>query len=146
MMEDQFGQSVTVLRYESVGPTIGQEVTSRAAIAVAIAAIGVLIYIVFAFRGIQNALRYGICGIIAMLHDVLIVISLAAIGGVLWGWQVDSIVPDCAANCYRLFGAGQDCGLRSDSREQHDLPTLALRDAASIIPSCKRFKDRLTPN
>jgi len=91
MMEDQFGQSVTVLRYESVGPTIGQEVTSRAAIAVTIAAIGVLIYIVFAFRGIQNALRYGVCGIIAMLHDVLIVISLAAIGGVLWGWQVDSL-------------------------------------------------------
>jgi preprotein translocase subunit SecF len=91
MMEEQFGQTVTVLRYESVGPTIGQEVTARAAIAVAIAAIGVLIYIVFAFRGIQNALRYGICGIIAMLHDVLIVISLAAIGGVLWGWQVDSL-------------------------------------------------------
>ncbi len=80
MMEDQFGQIVTVLRYESVGPTIGQEVTSRAAIAVALAAIGVLIYIMFAFRGIPNALRYGICGIIAMLHDVLIVISLAAIG------------------------------------------------------------------
>jgi preprotein translocase subunit SecF len=90
-MEEQFAQPVTVLRYDSVGPTIGQEVTSRAALAVAIAAIGVLIYIVFAFRGIQNSLRYGICGIIAMFHDVLIVISLAAIGGVLWNWQVDAL-------------------------------------------------------
>jgi preprotein translocase subunit SecF len=51
----------------------------------------VLIYIVFAFRGIQNAARYGVCGIIAMLHDVLIVISLAAIGGLLWNWQVDAL-------------------------------------------------------
>jgi preprotein translocase subunit SecF len=90
-MEEQFAQPVTVLRYDSVGPTVGQEVTSRAALAVAIAAMGVLIYIVFAFRGIQNALRYGICGIIAMVHDVLIVISLAAIGGVLWKWQVDAL-------------------------------------------------------
>jgi preprotein translocase subunit SecF len=90
-MEEQFSQPVTVLRYDSVGPTIGQEVTSRAALAVGVAAIAVLIYIVFAFRGIQNAVRYGVCGIIAMLHDVLIVISLAAIGGVLWNWQVDAL-------------------------------------------------------
>ena len=90
-MEERFAQPVTVLRYDSVGPTIGQEVASRAALAVGIAVMGVLIYIVFAFRGIQNAVRYGICGIIAMVHDVLIVISLAAIGGVLWKWQVDAL-------------------------------------------------------
>ena len=81
--------SITVNRFDSVGPIIAQQVTQRAAVAVGIAALAVVIYITFAFRGIPHAFRYGICGISAMLHDVLIVISLAAIGGKLFGWQVD---------------------------------------------------------
>ena len=83
--------SITVNRFDSVGPIIAQQVTQRAAVAVGIAALAVVIYITFAFRGIPHAFRYGICGISAMLHDVLIVISLAAIGGKLFGWQVDSM-------------------------------------------------------
>jgi preprotein translocase subunit SecF len=40
---------------------------------------------------VQHSIRYGICAIIAMFHDVLVVLSLAAIGGQLFGWQVDSL-------------------------------------------------------
>jgi preprotein translocase subunit SecF len=90
-MEQRFAQEVTVLRFDSVGPTIGAEVTSRAAGAVAVAALAVVIYITFAFRGIPNAFRYGVCAIIAMLHDVAVVVSLGAIGGYLFGWQMDAL-------------------------------------------------------
>ena len=83
--------SVTVNKFDSVGPVIAQQVTQRAGMAVAIAALAVVLYTTFAFRGIPHAFRYGICGITAMLHDVLVVISLAAIGGKLFGWQVDSM-------------------------------------------------------
>lgn len=82
---------VVINRFDSVGPIIAQQVAQRAAMAVGIAALAVVIYITFAFRGIPHAFRYGICGITAMLHDVLVVISLAAIGGKLFGWQVDSM-------------------------------------------------------
>ena len=82
---------IVVNSFESVGPVIAEQVTQRAAVAVGIAALAVVIYITFAFRGITNAFRYGVCGILAMLHDVLIVVSLSAIGGVLFGWQVDSM-------------------------------------------------------
>ncbi len=81
----------TINRFESVGPTIAAQVARRAAIAVGLAALAVVIYITYAFRGIAHAFRYGICAILAMLHDVLIVISLTAIGGVLFGWQADSM-------------------------------------------------------
>lgn len=84
-------ETVVINRFDSVGPVIAQQVTQRAAMAVGIAALAVVIYITFAFRGIPHAFRYGICGITAMLHDVLVVISLAAIGGKLFGWQVDSM-------------------------------------------------------
>jgi len=91
MMEEEFNDTITVLRFDSVGPTIGQEVTSRAFLAVGVAAIAVVIYITFAFRGIQHAFRYGICAIIAMMHDIAIVISLGAIGGYFFGWQIDAL-------------------------------------------------------
>lgn len=87
----RFNDQVTVLRFDSVGPTIGKEVAARAAMAVGIAAAVVLVYIAFAFRGLSHSLRYGICAIIAMVHDVAIVISLGAIGGRFFGWQIDAL-------------------------------------------------------
>ncbi len=90
-MQTRFNDTITVRQADSVGPTIGREVTSRAMLAVAAAALAVILYIWFAFRGIPNSFRYGICAIIAMVHDVLVVISLAAIGGKFFGWQVDSL-------------------------------------------------------
>jgi len=90
-MGSRFSDSVTMLRYDSVGASVGREVAGRAAGAVGIAALAVIIFITWAFRGIPHAFRYGICAIIAMIHDVAIVLSLATIGGKLLGWQVDSL-------------------------------------------------------
>lgn len=90
-INNRFNDNVNVLRSDTVGATIGQEVTNRAGLAVAVAALGVIIYITFAFRGIQHAFRYGICAIIAMIHDGLVVLSLSAIGGHFLGWQIDSL-------------------------------------------------------
>jgi len=84
-------KEVVVLKSDTVGPSIGQGVAKRALLAVAIAAIAVVIYITFAFRGVQHAFRYGICAIIAMVHDVLIVIALTGFGSTFWGWQIDSL-------------------------------------------------------
>jgi preprotein translocase subunit SecF len=64
----RFG-SVDTLRYETVGPTVGAEVTKAASVAVLAAAFLIIAYIVFAFRKVPNAFRYGVCAVIAMLHD-----------------------------------------------------------------------------
>ncbi len=90
-LAEAFGTEVTVLRFETVGPIIGQQVASRAALAVAVAALIVVIYMTFAFRGVAHALRYGVCAIIAMIHDIAIVFSLTAIGSQFWGWQIDAL-------------------------------------------------------
>ncbi len=76
---------------ESVGPAIGAEVTQRASIAVAIAALGILLYITWAFRHVPQPFRYGVAAIIAMVHDVLVVLGSASIFGLLFGWEVDSL-------------------------------------------------------
>ncbi len=85
------GQAVTIQNFTQVSAVIGQEVAVRAAGAVAIAAIAILLYITFAFRKVTNSFRYGTAAIIAMLHDVLVVIGMEAILGHLLGWQADSL-------------------------------------------------------
>lgn len=90
-LEGEFSSGVEVLRLDSVGPSIGKQVTSRAAIAVGFAALAVVIYITIAFRGIAHAFRYGVCGIIAMVHDVAIVFSISAFGAIFFGWEMDAL-------------------------------------------------------
>jgi preprotein translocase subunit SecF len=80
-----------VIRFDSVGPSIGEQVTSRGTMAVVVSSILVVLFIAWSFRGIQNAFRYGICAILAMIHDVAIIFSVTAIGGLLFGWEIDSL-------------------------------------------------------
>jgi len=89
-LESVYGPA-TVLSAETVGPSVGTEVAQRAVLAVAIAAIGILLYISYAFRRVEHAFSYGVCAIIAMLHDVLVVVGSSAIFGKLLGWEVDAL-------------------------------------------------------
>jgi preprotein translocase subunit SecF len=82
---------LTVIRFDNVGPSIGQQVTSRGTLAVAVSSLLVVLFIAWSFRGVQNALRYGICAIIAMIHDVAIIFSITAFGSLLLGWEIDSL-------------------------------------------------------
>jgi preprotein translocase subunit SecF len=90
-METQSGSSITVLHFTQVSAAVGEEVAARAAGAVALAAIAILLYITYAFRGVQHAFRYGTAAIIAMLHDVLVVVGVEAILGHYLGWEADSL-------------------------------------------------------
>jgi preprotein translocase subunit SecF len=89
-IEQRFG-SFTELRFESVGPSVGGEVQQRAYLVVGMAAVAILAYISFAFRHVTNPVRYGACAIIAMVHDIFVVVGLASIFGILYGWEVDAL-------------------------------------------------------
>lgn len=90
-MKEASGAEVSVIRFDSVGPSIGKQVASRAALAVGVAAMAVVIYITAAFRKVPNAFRYGVCAVIAMIHDVAVVFSLAGIGAKYFDWQIDAL-------------------------------------------------------
>jgi len=89
-LRDKFG-SLEELRYELVGPSVGAEVTRTAAIAVFVAAVFILLYIIFAFRKVPNAFRYGICAIISMVHDILVTVGLFSIACLVLGWEADAL-------------------------------------------------------
>jgi len=92
-LKDRFGGGMDVLiqNFTQVNALIGQEIAIRAAGAVALAALAILLYITYAFRGVQHAFRYGTAAIVAMLHDVLVVIGVEAIIGHFLGWQADAL-------------------------------------------------------
>lgn len=83
--------TVSVVRFDSVGPSIGEQVTSRGTLAVVVSSVLVVVFIAWSFRGVTHAFRYGICAILAMIHDVAIIFSATAIGSLLWGWEIDSL-------------------------------------------------------
>jgi len=64
-----------ILASETFGPTIGKELRNNAVKAVLIAALGMLIYIIFRFK----SWKYGVSSIAGILHDVLVVLSFYAI-------------------------------------------------------------------
>jgi protein-export membrane protein SecD/preprotein translocase SecF subunit len=79
------------LRFDSVGPTIGAEVTRAGTYAVLAAAMAILLYLWFAFRAVPNAFRFGVAAIVAMLHDILVTAGFFAIMGLLLGWEIDAL-------------------------------------------------------
>jgi preprotein translocase subunit SecF len=90
-LSDKFKDKVTALRFDNVGPTLAREVTNRSILLVLVASVALSIYITLAFRGTPNAFRYGICTVAALVHDVLVMLSVAAITGHFWGWEIDTL-------------------------------------------------------
>ncbi len=76
---------------DSVSSAISKEVTRSAAIAVAIAAGVILLFIWWAFRRVPNSFRYGFCAIAAMVHDILVTMGFMSIMGILFGWEADAL-------------------------------------------------------
>jgi preprotein translocase SecF subunit len=76
---------------DSVSPTVSSEVTGAAIGAVLFATLVVTGFIILAFRQVPEAWRYGMCAVIAMFHDVLIVVGFAALTGLLLGWEIDAL-------------------------------------------------------
>jgi preprotein translocase SecF subunit len=76
---------------QSISPAVGQEVTRAAFIAIVVAAVIILVYIMVVFRQVANPLRYGVCAVTAMLHDLFVIFGFAALTSMFFGWEVDAL-------------------------------------------------------
>ena len=79
--------------FDTVGSLISKELTARAFEAVVVASGLIVLYlsIVFAFGGFATGVRYGTSAIIALIHDVFVLIGIFAIFGYTLGWKIDSL-------------------------------------------------------
>jgi preprotein translocase subunit SecF len=80
---------ITEKSLETIEPLIAKQTSQTTLIAVIIAAVGILLYIIWAFRRLPKALFYGTSSIVALLHDVLITAGVFSLLGVLAGWEIN---------------------------------------------------------
>ena len=86
--------SVKQEEFETIGPTIGAETTLNALKAIIIASILILLYIAWSFRQVPkptSSWRFGVCAIIALVHDVLVLLGLFSLLGHFLHVEVDSL-------------------------------------------------------
>ncbi len=76
---------------DSVSQRVAGEVTRAAIFASIAASLVVLVYIWYAFRSAPNAMRYSVCAIVAMIHDVLVAAGLTALVGLILNWEIDAL-------------------------------------------------------
>jgi preprotein translocase SecF subunit len=77
--------------FRSIGPAIGADVSQAAILAVIATSVLILIYIAVAFRAVPHPFRYGTVAIIALIHNVLVMISFIAIMNLVAGWEIDAL-------------------------------------------------------
>jgi preprotein translocase SecF subunit len=86
-------RTVEDVAYSNVSGVISSELTQNAFLAILLSSLCIVFYLAvrFAIGGFMEGLKYGICAVIALLHDVLVVWGAFAILGYLFNWQIDSL-------------------------------------------------------
>jgi preprotein translocase subunit SecF len=80
-----------VINNATVSSSVAADTSLKAFLAVLASSVCILLYIWFSFRKVSKPWRYGACAIIALLHDVLVVLGVFSILGWLLGIQIDTL-------------------------------------------------------
>ena len=75
------------ISFSTLGPTLGKELIRKTLIGVSLAAGFILLYVTFRFKD----KKYGVCAILAMLHDTFILIGVFSFLGATQGIEVDAL-------------------------------------------------------
>ncbi len=84
-LTDTFGQ-FEILSIDTVSPIIGPELLTSGLLALVFTLVGIVLYISYRFKR-----DYALCAIIALLHDVFILVGLFSIFSLIWGLEIDSL-------------------------------------------------------
>jgi SecD/SecF fusion protein len=84
---------VTQQGFERIGSSISTELTRNAVLSVLLSSLFIVFYLAFRFAigGFANGLKYGVAAVVAMLHDVLVLIGVFCALGYFLNWKIDSL-------------------------------------------------------
>lgn len=80
--------------FNSIGPSVGKELTRKAIMAIIFVSLGIILFIAFAFRKVSKPVsswKYGFMAVISLLHDVIIPIGIFAILSHFYAAEVDTL-------------------------------------------------------
>ena len=85
---------LTEMSFSSIGPTVGQELTRKAILAIILISLSIICFIAFAFRKVSKPVsswRYGFIAIVTLLHDVIIPVGLFVMLSHYYGAELDTL-------------------------------------------------------
>jgi preprotein translocase subunit SecF len=86
-----FNNGVNYVSHQSTDAGQAKTTAIAAIIAVIVAAVCIMIYIAIQFRKMPRPFRWGVCAVIALLHDLLVVLGIFSILGRYLGVQIDLV-------------------------------------------------------
>jgi len=86
-LAEKFEEMPEEVRFETVGPTLGQELLIKTIAAIIFAAVAILGFVAWAFK----KAKFGACAIIAMFHDSLVMLGIFSLLGHFLGVEVDTL-------------------------------------------------------
>jgi preprotein translocase subunit SecF len=92
-LQKKFGK-VQEEDFETTGPTISSEITRNAFLAVLLASLAIIVFIAIQFRNVPkptSSLRFGITAIVALLHDVIVLLGIFSLLGHFFHVEIDSL-------------------------------------------------------
>ena len=90
-LEETLGLERDRVEFESVSPIVASETVNIAFYALAAASVFILLYVWYAFRRVPKAYRYGVSAVLALAHDLLIILGVFSILGRVIGFEVNSM-------------------------------------------------------
>ena len=87
---DELGTVVTT-DFSAVSGVIARDTVRNSAFIVFVAAVAILLYITYIFRSVPFSFRYGVAAIIALVHDLLIVVGIFSILGKVMDLEVNAM-------------------------------------------------------
>lgn len=125
----------TKVQLQSIGPTIGAELTQKTIWAVIIAMLFITLYIAYSFRSVPapaTPWRFGISTMIALAHDVIFVLGATALLGHLIGLEIDALYVVALLN---VISFSVHDSIVSLDRTRENLTKMAGRPFATIVNS-----------
>lgn len=87
-------KAISETQFNTVGPTLGNELKTKAVVAFIVLLVVINIFIAFAFRQVSKPVsswKYGFIAVIALAHDILVTTGFFALFGLLYGTEVDTL-------------------------------------------------------
>ena len=132
-LEKSVSSDITITRFETVGPTIGKELSQKAILAVVVSTLLIVIYIAWAFRTVPKSVsswQFGLTAIVALIHDVLVVLGLFSLLGHFYNVEVDTLFITALLT---IMGFSVHDTIVVFDRVRENLKTMGSADFAHVV-------------
>ena len=88
---EEVDQNAEIIEIESVGTKVAEGTIRNSVIAVSVASLFVMLYVLYAFRRLEKSHRFAVSAVLTLIHDVILVTGIYALLGHIFGLQVNSV-------------------------------------------------------